>query len=299
VEEINAAFRGLEIPQAREIAHLDFKGRPARSYLYLPSGDGAGSVKGLVVQIYPGVSDDGRRVDAQTLQASLRPQLLTLGGYAVLSVGLPSQAESERSRMFDDLAAGVDLAVDAALAAMPSLSRDRLALAGHSFGGYSTLGVATRSERFRSLVVWAAPTDMAGRWGEFMAQGRTWPADWFTLNQPIGGVETGQAGLGGPPWSAMEAYAEASPYLLADRVRTPLLLITADRDYVPMTQAERMFTALHRQGRRARLVAYWGEGHDNASPANIRDVYDQIFEWLDETLGDLPRQTDRGDAPMP
>ena len=284
IDVVNAGFADIRIPSAVVISHQDFKGRATRSYLYLPAGTDAANLKGLIVQIYPGSADDGRRVDATSLQSSLRAQLLTLGGYAVLSVGLPSQTESLRASMFDDFATGVDLAIDAALAVQPDLPQDRLALAGHSFGGYATLGVATRTPRFRALIVWAGATDMFGKWGEFMAHGRTWPGDWFTLNQPIGAVETGQAGLGAPPWAATAAYAEASPYLLADRITTPALLITADRDYVPMTQAERMFTALHRQGRRARMITYWGEGHDNTSPANIRDVYRQVFDWLEQTL---------------
>jgi dipeptidyl aminopeptidase/acylaminoacyl peptidase len=300
VDRVNEAFEDLVIPQARPIAHRDVRGRMTQSFLYLPPGLAASEVKGVLVQVYPGIADDGRRIDAQSLQSSLRPQLLTSGGYAVLSVGLPTQAESARAEMFEDFARGVDLAVEAMLIEFPELPRDRLALIGHSFGGYAALGVATRTDRFRSLVVWAAPTDMAGKWGEFMSQGRLWPQDGLTLNQPIGAVETGQAGMGNPPWDAVRQYADASPYWLADRIHTPLLLITADRDYVPMTQSERMFTALHRQGRRARLIAYWGEGHDNASPANIRDVYHQIFDWLDQTIGaGAVTSSDPGEPPTP
>ena len=300
MDRVNQAFEDLAIPQARPIAHLDVRGRMTQSFFYLPPGLAASEVRGVLVQIYPGVADDGRRIDAQSLQSSLRPQLLTSGGYAVLSVGLPTQAESTRAEMFDDFARGVDLAVEAMLVDLPDLPRGRLALIGHSFGGYAALGVATRMDRFRSLVVWAAPTDMAGKWGEFMSQGRLWPEDGFTLNQPIGAVETGQAGMGTPPWDAVRQYADASPYWLADRIHTPLLLITADRDYVPMTQSERMFTALHRQGRRARLIAYWGEGHDNASPANIRDVYRQVFEWVDQTIGaGEVTSSDPGEPPTP
>ena len=35
---------------------------------------------------------------------------------------------------------------------------------------------------------------------------------------------------------------------------------------------------------RPRLVTYWGEEHFNWSPANIRDLYGQIFDWLETTL---------------
>ena len=112
------------------------------------------------------------------------------------------------------------------------------------------------------------------------------PEEGFTLRQQMGWVEARQGGMAGPPWMFPADYMDASPYLSAAGIGAPLLLITADRDYVPMSQAERMFTALNRQEKRARLVTYWGEGHTNVSPANILDVYDQILSWLEETLGD-------------
>ena len=86
--------------------------------------------------------------------------------------------------------------------------------------------------------------------------------------------------------------------MLADRISAPLLLITADRDYVPMANARRMLAAMHRQGKWARLVTYWGETHSNASPANVRDVYREIFDWLDRTLGEERLNPRPGDAPM-
>lgn len=55
-------------------------------------------------------------------------------------------------------------------------------------------------------------------------------------------------------------------------------------DFVTTSQSERMFSALSRLGGRARLVTYWGEEHFNWSPANIRDLYGQIFDWLETTL---------------
>jgi hypothetical protein len=53
-------------------------------------------------------------------------------------------------------------------------------------------------------------------------------------------------------------------------------------DYVPIQQGEEFFTALHRQGKRARFIRYWGEGHFLLSPANFRDLWTQVYAWLDE-----------------
>jgi acetyl esterase/lipase len=133
---------------------------------------------------------------------------------------------------------------------------------------------------------------MFGAWGEFTPVNRAAPDEGFMMRNQQGWVETGQAGLGEPPFSAAAQYATASPWLAADHISSPVLLITADMDFVTTSQSERMFSALSRLGQRARLVTYWGEEHFNWSPANIRDLYGQIFDWLELTLTaeDIPGQ---------
>jgi dipeptidyl aminopeptidase/acylaminoacyl peptidase len=51
-----------------------------------------------------------------------------------------------------------------------------------------------------------------------------------------------------------------------------------------MEQAEQFFTALYRLGKQATFVRYWGEGHLISSPANVRDMWHRIFQWLDHHL---------------
>jgi dipeptidyl aminopeptidase/acylaminoacyl peptidase len=46
-----------------------------------------------------------------------------------------------------------------------------------------------------------------------------------------------------------------------------------------------MFTALSRLGRHVRFARYWGEGHVFKSPANIADMWEQLFNWFDTQLG--------------
>lgn len=297
LDRVNADFSDVAVPRARAVPHRDPFGREVTSYLFMPPGR---PVKGLIVLVYPGVVETGRYVEATSLQTQgPRAQLLAREGYAVLSAAVPGEERTTRASMFADFARATDLAVDAALALEPALPSDRIALLGHSFGGYTALGIATRSARYRSVVAWAAPTDPASKWGELRPHDQVWPEYAATLDWSPGAIENGQANLGGPPWSDVEGYAAASPYMQADRISAPLLLITADRDYVPMANAQRMLTAMHRQGKWARLATYWGETHSNASPANIRDVYREIFDWLDRTLGEEAVTPRTGDAPMP
>jgi len=98
--------------------------------------------------------------------------------------------------------------------------------------------------------------------------------------------ETYQAGMGAPPWLDAQRYLRNSPLMGAASIHTPLLLIHGDLDeLVPLAQAEEMFTALYRLNKDAVFVRYWGEGHVPHSPANIRDVWNRIFRWLDQYIG--------------
>ncbi len=90
--------------------------------------------------------------------------------------------------------------------------------------------------------------------------------------------------MGGPPWQDAQRYVRNSPLFQAERVETPLLIIQGDMDYVPLQQGEQFFSALYRQGKRARFVRYWGEGHVFQSPANIRDMWEEVYGWFDEFL---------------
>lgn len=90
--------------------------------------------------------------------------------------------------------------------------------------------------------------------------------------------------MGDTPWGDLSRYVRNSPIYFADRVRTPLMIIQGDLDYVPIQQGEEFFTGLYRLGKKAKFVRYWGEGHTIETPVNTRDMWQRIFGWFDEQL---------------
>lgn len=62
------------------------------------------------------------------------------------------------------------------------------------------------------------------------------------------------------------------------------MLMHGDRDFIAMSEAEQMFTALLRLNKDAKFIRYWGEGHVFSSPANIRDSWQRISEWFADYL---------------
>jgi len=281
LDRVNAGLAEVRLTEPIPVRHPDWTGQETTSWLFLPRPSPRG-IRGVIVRVYPGWADNLARVDPFSMTYSRRPEVFVAQGYAVLSASIPGDvAVQERG---DAWARAADLAVDAALEAFPGLPEDRMTLMGHSFGGHAALEIAVRSSRFRSYVASSPYSDMLGVWGAFDAVGRIQPENglFFRFNQ--GWTEAGQGALGAPPWAEPELYAASSPFLRADRITRPVLLLTADLDFTPMSQAERMFSAILRNGGEARMVTYWGETHLIWSPANIRDYHQQIFDWLEKTL---------------
>src|SRR5581483_3970997 len=136
----------------------------------------------------------------------------------------------------------------------------RLGIFGHSFGGYSTYSVITYTRRFRAAVALAGAADLPGEYGIMDPQTRY--ADFgYEMTHIRGLFESGQLRMGASPWGNLWRYLRNSPYYLADRVQTPVMIIQGDMDGVSMEQGEEFFSALYRMGKPAKLVRYWGEGH--------------------------------------
>jgi dipeptidyl aminopeptidase/acylaminoacyl peptidase len=90
--------------------------------------------------------------------------------------------------------------------------------------------------------------------------------------------------MDGTPWSAPQRYITNSPLWRSDNVSAPVLLIHSDMDEFDDTSYEMFFTSLYIQKKDARLLIYRGEGHSPSSPANIKDMWANIFSWFDKYL---------------
>ncbi|MBU1376125.1 MAG: prolyl oligopeptidase family serine peptidase [Alphaproteobacteria bacterium] len=287
VATINAHLADVAPPRLAAIDVPGKDGLSVRSWLYLPPDRRPGPPPPLIVRPYLGETYPRPYVSGPPPGALFANIRLMVGrGYAVLIPGLPRPKDG--SEPLEGLADRVLAVVDAA-AARPDLKNafdpKRLALWGHSYGGYSTLGILTQTRRFRAAVVSAPPTNLLSFWGTFQPSWRVVPQDGVWIAWPTGWVETAQGGMGEPPWAAPERYVRNSPALLADRINTPVLLLHGDQDPIPVSQSEQMFSALYRQGKTASLVTYWGEDHLLNSPGTVRDLYARGFDWIDTYVG--------------
>ena len=284
---VNADLATVETGEVRAIETRAANGQTLKSWVLLPPGWRPGDKPPLVVVPYPGSAPQGFpwRFTIKSNNLNPSPSLLAALGYAVLAPALPRDRGlgEPGAGLADEILSVVDATVAAGLA-----DPDRLALWGHSFGGYAALVTATQTARFKAIIAQAGASDFVGTWASVEPYVLTATEDGPPTPNYLGYNETGQGGLKGPPWRDPERYRRNSPLMQADKITTPLMLIYGEQDFVPLAQGQAMFNALYRQDKDATLLTLFGEGHLPASPANIRAIYEVVLPWLADRLALSP-----------
>jgi dipeptidyl aminopeptidase/acylaminoacyl peptidase len=283
----NEWMRDIKTGRAERIDYTSTDGTSLTAWLLLPPDYKTGTKVPIVTVVYPGLMYNASRPSDFSLYFTdfEHPQLFAALGYGVLLPSMPHSKDPAQWHALEPLTAGVLPAVDAAIA-RGFADPDRIAIAGHSDGGFASLGLITLTTRFRSAIATAGFSDMVSLYGTFYGQYRYGDAGSPQKAQVLRMLqaEQGAMGMGGPPWAQADRYRADSPILRADKVRTPLMLVHGDLDFVPIQQAEEFFTALYRQDKRVLFVRYQGEPHSFSSRANVVDLWHRIDAWLAETM---------------
>ncbi len=285
VAEVNGFLRQIKASSARHFSYKGLDGQELNAWILLPPDYQEGIRYPTVVHVYAGVILGDReppRAFALNRDLFANYHALTGQGYAVLYPSIPLESTGQPSDPYAELSKGVLPAVNKAID-LGIADPERLAVMGHSYGGFSVLGLISQTNRFRAAIAVAPLADLVSLYGTFDARLRHLERPHQNLFR-YGMYEGGQGRMGSEPWRDLQRYVRNSPLSYAHRVETPLMLVQGDLDYVPIQQSEQFFSALYRQNKRARFVRYFGEGHVLESPANIVDFWQRVFEWLDEHL---------------
>jgi len=292
----NVFLRDVAEGEFKQIEYTSLNGEKLKGWLILPPGYEAGKRYPVLAWVYAGWVAGDRPSPYESIDSNgtLNLQIPAARGYVVLLPSMPLAPEGVPEDPMLRLPEGVLPAVDKVIE-MGIGDPDRLFLMGQSFGGFSTYGLVTQTQRFKAAVSLAGLSDLISLYGQFDARERyTEHPQEELFMQAL--MESAQTGMGNPPWKDQGRYIRNSPIFYVDRVKTPLMIIQGDVDYVAMQQGEEFFISLYRQGKRAKFVRYWGEGHVLESPANIRDMWNQIFLWFDEFSHPAPPGEPRGES---
>jgi dienelactone hydrolase len=155
----------------------------------------------------------------------------------------------------------------------------RMGLQGMSFGGFETNYVVTRTHLFAAAMSSSGFSDFISCYGSIIGGGASRQATFELARERIGATL----------WQRPDLYIENSPVLLADKVSTPLLMMTnmADDD-VPPQQGIELFTALRRLGKKVWMLQYDGEGHGLDGLQAQEDLTDRMYQFFNYYLKGAP-----------
>jgi dipeptidyl aminopeptidase/acylaminoacyl peptidase len=188
----------------------------------------------------------------------------TLRGYFLLDeaqMPIIGHPETKNDQFIEQLVSSAKAAVDT-LVARGLVDEKRVGIVGHSYGAYMVANLLTHSDLFATGVAKSG-----------------------AYNRTL--TPFGFQGERRPLWKAKDVYLKMSPFLVADQMKKPILLIHGMEDNNTGTftmQSERYFEALKGQGAHARLVLLPEESHGYASIESIEHTLYEIFTWFDRYL---------------
>lgn len=287
IHETNGFLRDVSEGRRQQIEYRSVDQKLLKGWVILPPDYEKEKRYPVVTSVYPGnVQTDTAPFDTRLNEPHpLNLQLYAAKGYVVLIPSIPLKPVGQASDTYSELVNGVLPAIDK-LVELGIADPNRIAVRGQSWGGYATLALITQTRRFKAAIASAGLSDYFSMYGEFSEPRRYFeePLELPRAMLDLEGLSSINLRLGNPPWKDFGLYLRNSPMFYVDKVETPVLLIHGDLDVLPIGQAEQFYSGLYRQGKRARFVRYWGEGHVIHSPQNIKDMWDKIYSWLDEFL---------------
>jgi dipeptidyl aminopeptidase/acylaminoacyl peptidase len=252
------------------IPYLDADGKKLYGVLYYPVDYAAGQKVPTIFLIYEQFFDD-------TFNGTI--SVLNANGYAVmqpsvnLEIGFPGEAWAK------GVTAAANKLIDMGVA-----DADRLGVQGTSYGGYATNLLITQTNRFKAAINISGKVNMVS----------------FYTDSPRLGVrnihapEKSQDRIGATLWQQPQKYIQHSAIMFADRIKTPLLLMSGELDTnVPARQAMEMYYALRRLGKDVEWVQYMDGGHGmpTVTIEEVKDYHKRIVDWYDSHLkGDLKKK---------
>lgn len=152
--------------------------------------------------------------------------------------------------------------LDGAIAANPTFDGDRVGIMGGSYGGYLTAWTIAQDHRFAAAIVergYLDPETFLGTSdiGDFFS-------DEYTGTDPA-------------------QIRAQSPQAFVHQVTTPTLVIHSENDLrCPLSQGERYYAALLRQGVEAELLIFPGENHElsrSGRPRHRLQRFEAVLDW--------------------
>ena len=199
-----------------------------------------------------------------------------LDGYVVLdAVSMPvvGNPETVNNTYIEQVTSSAKAAIDKA-AEMGVIDPNRVGVGGHSYGAFMTANLLAHSDLFRAGIARSGAYNRTLTPFGFQSERRTL-------------------------WQAPEVYIKVSPFMFADKIKVPILLIHGEADNNSGTfpiQTDRMYRAIKGNGGSVRYVTLPDEAHGYSARESIEDVLAEMLNWFDKFVKNAGPREMRAEA---
>ncbi len=256
------------------VEYTGIRGDKLQGALYLPANYDSQKKYPTIIYIYEKLSQAANAYPQPGFNG-FSVGYYTSNGYAVLTPDITYKVNDPGISSITCILAALKAAE-----ATGVVDPNRVALHGHSWGGYQTAFAVTQTKAFRAAIAGAPLTDMISMYSSIY---------WNTgsANQAI--FESSQGRFKGGYWDNMDAYIRNSPVYHATNVQTPLLILCDDKDgAVDHTQGIEYYNTLRRLHKPVVMLEYVGENHGLVKPEDMKDYTARMKEFFDYYLMDKP-----------
>jgi dienelactone hydrolase len=260
-----------------ELVHWEsVDGEPLDGILYKPEDFDPARKYPMIVTFYERNSDNlHTHWMPEPHRSIINYTFYTSRGYLVFLPDIPYRIGYPGESALNAIVPGVLKLIDTGF-----VDRERIGAGGHSWGGYQTAYLVTRTNLFRAAEAGAPVSNMTSAYG-----GIRWESGMSRMFQ----YEHTQSRIGATLWEAPLKYIENSPLFWADKIETPLLILHNDEDgAVPWEQGIELFVALRRLGKPAWMIVYNNQPHWPITWPNKKDWAVRLQQYWDHFLKDAP-----------
>jgi len=270
------------------VSWTSLSGEMLQGMLVKPEDYDPGRKYPMIVNFYERQSDEINRHRAPDFgRSQISFVFYASRGYLVFVPDIPYRTGYPGECAYDAVVSGVTSLMNKGLA-----DPKKIAIQGHSWGGYQAAYLVTRTNLFACAEAGAPVSNMTSAYG-----GIRWESGRSRAFQ----YEHQQSRIGGTLWEFPMRYLENSPLFALDKVQTPLLVLHNDKDgAVPWEQGVELFSGLRRLGKPAWMLNYNDEPHWPVKLQNRIDFQNRMQQFFDFYLlgAPQPRWMQRGVPPM-
>ncbi|MCC6243139.1 MAG: prolyl oligopeptidase family serine peptidase [Gemmatimonadaceae bacterium] len=257
----NPQLANKPLPVTQLVSYLDADGRRQYGVLTLPTANARALP--TVFSVYEEFFDDG--FDATT-------SFLANQGYAVMKPSVTFETGYPGEAWLKGVTASANKLIEMGIA-----DSARLGVHGTSYGGYATNLLITQTNRFKAAINVSGKVDIISFYTDSPRLGV----------RNVNAAEKTQDRIGATLWEQPQKYVQHSAVMFADRIKTPLLLMTGGEDHnVPAINTREMYFALRRLGKPVEWVNYTNGGHGipMTNATEFGDWHTRLLGWYDRYL---------------